>query len=171
MKQQPTLPTFGEIVPGEGGRLGAIVRGNVVDGVRHPDYAIIVPDLTGVALQWGQYGTEIAGAGSLSDGLANTAAMLKANCPPAMHIAGLKTDEGHADLYLPAQGEMWALRNNVPELFEKRWHWTSTQGGRGDAFVQDFELGHSLSNWHWDSKVNGYVVRPVRRIPLYHFNA
>lgn len=166
MKQQPTLPTFGEIVPGEGGRLGAIMRGNIVDGVRQPDYAIIVPDLTGVELQWGQHSTEIAGASSLSDGLANTAAMLKAGCPPAVHIATLKTDEGHTDLYLPARGEMWALRNNVPELFEKRWHWTSTQDGRYYAFVQDFEYGDS----YWSSKGYDFLARPVRRIPLYHVN-
>lgn len=166
MKHQPTLPAFGEIVPGEGGRLGAIMRGNIVDGARQPDYAIIVPDLPGVRLQWGQHGTEIAGANSLSDGLANTAAMLKAGCPPAVHIATLKTDEGHTDLYLPARGEMWALRANVPELFDKAWHWTSTQFGRYGAFVQAFEGGYSL----WNDEDGGHVARPARRIPLYHVN-
>lgn len=167
MKQQPTLPTFGEIVPGEGGRLGAIMRGHVVDGVRQPDYAIIVPELPTMALQWGKYGSNIAGTQSLIDGVANTAAMLKAKCPPALHIATLKTAEGHSDLYLPARGEMWTLRANVPELFENGWHWTSTQGGPSFAFVQGFELGAS----HWDSKDSTYRVRAVRRIPLQHFPA
>lgn len=29
-RRRPTLPTFGEVVPGEGGRLGAIMRGALV---------------------------------------------------------------------------------------------------------------------------------------------
>ena len=92
--------------------------------------------------------------------------MLEANCPPAIHVATLKTAEGHSDLYLPARGEMWALRANVPELFDKDWHWTSTQHGRFSAFVQYFEDGHS----YWGSKDFDVLVRPVRRIPLYHVN-
>lgn len=168
MKQQPqrTLPTFGEVVPGEGGRLGAIMRGAVVDGVRQPDYAIIVPDLPGVDMEWGKRGQEVAGASSLTDGQANTAAMLAAKCKPALHIAKLKTTEGHADLYLPARAELWALRANVPELFETRWHWSSTQFSANDAFVQDFEYGTS----DWCSKYGACRVRAVRRIPLYHVN-
>ena len=165
--QRPTLPTFGEVVPGEGGRLGAIMRGNVVDGVRQPDYAIIVPDLPGIDLPWGQRGQDVTGATSLTDGLANTAAMLAAKCPPALHIAQLKTSEGHTDLYLPARAEMWALRANVPELFDKAWHWSSTQLSGSVAFIQSFEGGSS----YWDDKDNDYRVRAVRRIPLQHFPA
>lgn len=164
MQQHPPLPTFGEIVPGEGGRLGAIMRGNIVNGVREADYAIIVPDLPAIELKWGEY-KEVANASSLTDGLANTRAMLKAKCPPALHIAKLQA-EGHTDFYLPARGEMWALRANVPELFDKAIHWTSTQNSRNYAFVQDFENG--LSSWL--IKVYDWRVRAVRRIPLYHFN-
>lgn len=170
MKQQtqrPTLPTFGEVVPGEGGRLGAIMRGNIVDGVRQPDYAVIVPDLKGIDLAWGKREQDVTGAQSLTDGLANTAAMLAAKCPPALHIASLKTSEGHTDLYLPARAELWALRANVPELFDKAWHWSSTQGSGSYAFVQSFEFGSS----DWDSKDDDYRVRAVRRIPLQHFPA
>ena len=165
MKHHPTLPPFGEIVPGEGGRLGGIMRGALIDGVRQPDYALIVPDLPAVRLKWGK-DIEVKGANSLTDGLSNTQAMLAAQCPPALHIAGLKTAEGHSDLYLPARGEMWALRAHVPELFEKDWHWTSTQLGRGTAFVQDFEYGSSC----WNGKDGGSLVRAARRIPLYHVN-
>lgn len=168
MKQQPqrTLPTFGEVVPGEGGRLGAIMRGSVVDGVIQPDYAIIVPDLPGVDLEWGKRGQEVPGAASLTDGLSNTAAMLAAKCKPALHIAKLKTTEGHTDLYLPARAELWALRANVPELFEKTWHWSSTQLSASLAFVQGFDVGFS----YWGSKDYDDRVRAVRRIPLYHVN-
>lgn len=165
--QRPTLPTFGEVVPGEGGRLGAIMRGNVVDGVRQPDYAIIVPDLPGINLPWGQRGQDVTGATSLTDGLANTATMLAAKCPPALHIAKLKTSEGHTDLYLPARAELWAMRANVPELFDKAWHWSSTQLSGFGAFVQSFEDGIS----GWISKDDDCRVRAVRRIPLQHFPA
>lgn len=165
MNHHPTLPTFGEIVPGEGGRLGAIMRGSIVNGTRQPDYAIIVPDLPTIALPWGK-NEEIKGADSLTDGLANTQAMHAAKCPPALHIAKLNA-EGHTDLYLPARAEMWALRGNVPELFEKDWHWTSTQDSRDFAFVQGFEIGYS----GWYGKGNDCRVRAVRRIPLYHFPA
>lgn len=165
MEQRPTLPTFGEIVPGEGGRVGAIMRGHVIDGVREPDYAVIVPDLPATEMQWGKYGTEIKGADSLTDGLRNTQAMLAAKCPPAMHIAKLATAEGHTDLYLPSRGELWALRANVPELFEKSWHWSSTQDSALSAFAQSFVGGLS----YWPRKDIARLVRAVRRIPLQHF--
>ena len=168
MKQQtkrPTLPTFGEVIPGEGGRLGAIMRGPVVSGIRQPDYAIIVPDLPAKAIAWGKRGQDVAGAQSQTDGLANTAAMLAAKCPPVLHIATLKTADGHADLYLPARAELQALYANVPELFDKAWHWTSTQTSSSTAFVQSFEDGGS----GWGLKDGDYRVRAVRRIPLQHF--
>lgn len=166
MKRTPTLPTFGEIVPGEGGRLGAIMRGNIVDGVRQADYAIIVPDLPAIKLPWGEYGKQIKGADSLTDGLANTQAMLAAKCPPALHIQGLEID-GHRDLYLGARAEMWALRANVHELFAKEWHWTSTQFSADLAFVQGFEHGTS----GWGGKGYEFRVVPLRRIQLQHFTA
>ena len=166
MKQRPTLPTFGAIVPGEGGRLGAIMRGSVIDGLRQPDYAIIVPDLPSVQLAWGQRGVEVKNANSMTDGQLNTLAMLIANCPPALHIAELRA-EGHEDLYLPARAELQALWANVPELFEKRWHWSSTQYSASNAFVQCFEYGNS----YWNGKDCDFRVRAVRRIPLQHFPA
>jgi hypothetical protein len=164
MKQRPTLPTFGDIVPGEGGRLGAIMRGSVIDGVRQPDYAVIVPDLPSVQLAWGVRGVEIKNANSMTDGQFNTLAMLIANCPPALHIAELKA-EGHEDLYLPARAELQALWANVPELFEKQYHWSSTQYSAYYAFVQGFEVGDSF----WLGKGYDYRVRAVRRVQLEHF--
>lgn len=167
MKQRPTLPTFGEIVPGEGGRLGAIMRGHVIDGVREPDYAVIVPDIAAVSMPWGTRGQQVNGADSLTDGLRNTQAMLKTQCRAALHAATLRTEDGHDDLYLPARGELWALRANVPELFDKAWHWSSTQDSPYYAFAQDFEVGRS----DWSLKDSDWRVRAVRRIPLQHFTA
>ncbi|MDF3822570.1 hypothetical protein P3G55_21900 [Leptospira sp. 96542] len=177
MKTQPTLPTFGEIVPGEHGRLGAIMRGALVSTKgkkRHPDYAVIVLDLPGIDLPWGEYGKQITGAESLTDGLANTEALLKAQGSAsaaeryaAQHIAELRQKHGIPDLYLGARGEMWGLRANVPELFDKVIHWTSTQTSAGYAFVQDFEYGYS----YWYGKDYEFRVRALRRIQLQHFNA
>lgn len=161
----PTLPPFGEVVPGQGGRLGAIMRGALVGTVRQPDYAIILADTPAAILAWGEY-TEVNGADSLTDGQTNTAAMLKAKCPPALHASKLLID-GHQDFYVPARAELWALRANVPELFEKEWDWSSTQSGRLSAFYQSFESGTS----GWDSKGSELRVRACRRIPLYHFPA
>ena len=166
MSKHPTVPTFGELVPGDGGRLGGIMRGHIVDGVRQPDYALIVPDMKAISLPWGTYGKDIPACNSLTDGVANTRAMLAAKCPPAMQIAKLNI-EGHTDFYLPARAELWALRANVPELFDKVWHWSSTQISSYDAFVQDVESGGS----GWGSKDYEHRVRAARRIPLYHFPA
>lgn len=168
-KQQPTLPTFGAIVQGEGGRLGAIMRGNTVGGVREPDYAVIVSDHKDANLgrmKWGLREQDVPGASSLTDGLANTIAMAKAGSAAGLQIVGLVIGK-HADFYIPSRGEMWALRANVPELFAKEWHWTSTQNSRLSAFSQDFENGDS----YWDGKGHDYRVRAVRRIQLHHFDA
>jgi hypothetical protein len=168
-KRTPTLPTFGDIVPGEGGRLGAIMRGALVDGVRQPDYAIIVPDAKVCDLgkmKWGTYGQDIPGAASLTDGLSNTIAMAKAGSAAALRVVALVVDN-RSDFYIPSRGEMWAVCANVPELFAKEWHWTSTQGDRNGAFVQLFAIGLS----YWLTKDNEYRVRAFRRIQLQHFNA
>lgn len=166
---QKSLPTFGEVVPGAGGRLAGIMRGSVVDGARQPDYALIVSDAPAGdlgKLKWGTYGEEVPGAASLTDGLANTLAMIAAKCPAALAVSKLKID-GHKDWYIASRTEMWAARGNVPELFKKEWHWTSTQDSRSDAFAQDFEDGSST----WIGKGNEFRVRAFRRIPLDHLNA
>lgn len=163
-KKQPTLPTFGALVPGAGGRLAGIMRGNMVGTMRQPDYALIVADMDDVPLQWGAYGTDVMGANSLTDGVINTLAMIAAKCPAALHVKKMKLG-GFKDWYLPARAEMWAARANVPELFSKNWHWTSTQGSSYYAFVQGFEGGYS----YWDSKGSERRVRAFRRIPLQHF--
>ncbi|MGE0329725.1 MAG: DUF1566 domain-containing protein [Ramlibacter sp.] len=169
MKHHPTLPTFGDIVPGEGGRLGAILRGALVGKKREPDYAVIVPlaDLADLKESpWGQRGQDVAGAKSFTDGWRNTLAMAASGCAIATQVRQL-TIEGHSDLYIPARAEMWALYANVPELFDKRTYWTSTQSDSHVAYAQDFAYGYS----YWGGKVNELRVRAVRRIQLHHFTA
>lgn len=162
------LPALGSTIAGLGGRLGAIVRGLAEDGSQ--DYALIVPDAAGAELEsiaWSTEYIKIDGADSKTDGQANTAAMAAAGLELAQRIVALDL-HGHQDWYLPAAGELRALSANVPELFDQDdWYWSSTQYSRGTAWCQDFEHGYSSLNVK-DSELR---ARPVRRIPLSHFNA
>ncbi|MDQ1260607.1 MAG: hypothetical protein QG643_2433 [Pseudomonadota bacterium] len=169
MKQQPTLPTFGEIVPGAGGRLGAIMRGALVDGARQPDYGVIVSEAKGGDLGqhvWGTRDQDVVGARSVTDGLHNTIAMAKAGSRIALSVVGLK-HAGFGDWYLGARAEVFACYANVPELFPQEWHWTSTQASRDIAFAQLFADGSS----RWGGKDHELRVRAFRRIHLQHFTA
>ena len=166
MKARPiTLPAFGAIIPGQGGILAAILRGPIVEGVEQPPFALLVSDAAAGEIEdiaWGEYGKDVPGTSSRTDGKANTDAMVLANCPAALRVRELTID-GHSDWYLPSLGELNSAAANVPELFSTDdWYWTSTQDSRGTAFVQGFEDGYS----HWYDKVNGPRVRAFRRISL-----
>jgi hypothetical protein len=113
-------------------------------------------------MQWGNYGKDVPGTSSRSDGKANTDAMALAGCPAALRVREISID-GHADYYLPALGELNSAAANVPELFSKKgWYWTSTQTSRSYAFVQDFKYGSS----GWTGKGTERRVRAFRRVPL-----
>lgn len=166
MKVHPiTLPAFGAVVPGQGGMLAAILRGPTVDGIEQPPFALLVADAAVGEIKdvaWGEYGKDVPGTSSRTDGKANTDAMALANCPAAMRVRELTID-GHSDWYLPSLGELNSAAANVPELFSTDdYYWTSTQYSRDYAFVQDFEVGYS----GWDGKDDGHRVRAFRRISL-----
>ena len=56
----------------------------------------------------------------------------------------------------------------APQLFKKEgYYWSSSQYSRYDAWCQDFEYGSS----YFSGKVTELRARPVRKIPLSHFNA
>ena len=162
------LPAIGCFIVSQGGYLGAIMRGPAADGSQ--DYALIVPAATGAeieAIAWAPEYVKIEGADSKTDGVANTAAMTAAGLELAKRITELDL-HGFKDWHLPATHELRALYLNVPELFSKDgWYWSSTQYSRYGAWCQYFEYGFS------DGNVKGYELRarPVRQIPLSHFNA
>lgn len=160
-----TLPAFGAAIPGQGGIFSAIMRGPVVDGIEQPPYALLVADATVgeiAEVEWGNYGKDVPGTSSRTDGLANTIAMAAANCPAALRIQAITID-GHSDYYLPALGELNSAAANVPELFSTEgWYWTSTQLSRIVAFVQDFEDGLS----YFSGKDDERRVRAFRRVQL-----
>ena len=163
-----SLPIFGSAIDSQGGRLGAIMRGAAADGSQ--DFAIIVPDATDAEIEsiaWSSDYIDVPGAKSKSDGPANTSAMADAGLGLAKRILALNL-HGHQDWYLPAMAELQALHANCPELFNTEgWYWSSTQHSRGNAWVQGFEYGLSITI----DKLDEFRARPVRRIPLSHFSS
>ena len=118
---------------------------------------ILLPDeLSG---SWGEYGVEIKGAGSYSDGEANTRAMAEAGSVIA--IKALELD-GFIPSCLEGQLLMAAKADGLVVLNEERFHWLSTQRSAYIAYTMDFEDG-----WLYDDvKSNERLARPVRSLPI-----
>ena len=94
-----------------------------------------------------------------SAGWVNFPSAPTSNEHPAAKLASEFTADGHNDFYLPARRELQVSEANVPELFEKAYHWSSSQRSADFAYIMDFEGGWlSLSH-----KSNEFLVRPVRR--------
>jgi hypothetical protein len=116
---------------------------------------ILLPDeLSG---PWGEYGAEIKGAGSYSDGEANTRAMAEAGSVIAVKALEL---DGFIPSCLEGQLLMAAKADGLLELREDRYHWLSTQRSANDAYLMDFAVG-----WLDIHGVKSYerLARPVRR--------
>ncbi|TES76038.1 DUF1566 domain-containing protein [Pseudomonas syringae group genomosp. 3] len=154
------IPAIGEYWPGQGGVNAGLMRGE--NG--KPDYWLIVPtdDLVkGKKLAFGGYEVDEPESASRRDGLANTLHLVEGSDTehPAAQWCDSLTIEGHNDLYLPAIDELALCRANVPELFEKEWHWSSSQRSANLAFLQYFDVGGQTN----DGKDYELRVRPVRR--------
>lgn len=105
--------------------------------------------------RWGDYGVEIAGTSSYSDGYANTVAMAEAGSEIAKKALEL-------DAYIPSclEGQllMAAKAEGLVALREDRWHHLSTQYSANFAYTLAFEGG-----WLFNCGKNGErLVRPVR---------
>ena len=144
------LPERGQPMAG-----GVFVTRYWLNGVERA--LILLPDeLSG---PWGEYGVEIKGAGSYSDGEANTRAMAEAGSVIA--IKALELD-GFIPSCLEGQLMMAAKAEGLVELREDRWHWLSSQRSAHCAYIMDFEGG-------WLVNVGKYVerlARPVRSLPI-----
>lgn len=159
-KPAASLPNIGEYWPGQGGVYAGMMRGQ--DG--QPDYHLIVPTDPVANVQeiaWGGYDHDEPDAKSDFDGLANTRSLCESerDHPAAKWAAGLVID-GHADFYLPARRELSLCYANVPELFDKEWHWSSTQYSRDLAYGQTFEAGTQTNGDKYDT----LRARAVRRL-------
>ena len=118
---------------------------------------ILLPDeLSG---PWGEYGVEIKGAGSYSDGEANTRAMAEAGSVIATKALEL---DGFIPSCLEGQLLMAAKADGLVELREDRWHWLSSQRSADYAYFMAFEDGWLTYN----DKDNERLARPVRSLPI-----
>jgi hypothetical protein len=152
------IPAIGYYWEGQGGVNAGVMRG--VDG--QSDYYLIVATEDLGKFEWGSYGTEVKGAGSASDGAANTRALIEDEDHPAATACAEYEADGHADFYLPARRELQLAEANVSELFAKEWHWSSTQRSADLAFYMDFVDGYQ----DFYDKGSELRVRPVRRLPI-----
>ncbi|MGE1156569.1 hypothetical protein [Pseudomonas kitaguniensis] len=118
---------------------------------------ILLPDeLSG---PWGEYGVESKGAGSYSDGEANTRAMAEAGSVIAVKALEL---DGFIPSCLEGQLLMAAKADGLVELREDRWHWLSSPRSAYYAYIVDFEVGWLFYN----GKGLERLARPVRSLPI-----
>lgn len=157
---RPLPPKIGEFWHGQGGVYAGVVRGR--DGA--PDYHLVLPtDPKSLFIKRAieTYGTEVQGADSDHDGLANTKAYAAAGSQLCTDILALSID-GHSDFYLPSRVESRLLWCNLPEHFEQEWYLTSTQYSADNAWYQDFSYGTQDG---YDKKFDARA-RAVRRLIL-----
>ena len=144
------LPERGQPMAG-----GVFVTRYWLNGVERA--LILLPDeLSG---PWGEYGVEIKGASSYSDGEANTRAMAEAGSVIA--IKALELD-GFIPSCLEGQLLMAAKADGLVELREDRWHWLSSQRSADYAYYMGFEGGWLNTN----GKSLERLARPVRSLPI-----
>ncbi len=108
---------------------------------------------------WGEYGTKIEGAGSYSDGEANTRAMAEAGSQIAIKALELGA---FIPSCLEGQLLMAAKADGLVTVREDGWHWLSSQRSAYGACYMVFEGGW-LSYGH---KSDEFLVRPVRSLIL-----
>ncbi|MBF8720219.1 hypothetical protein [Pseudomonas guariconensis] len=108
---------------------------------------------------WGEYGVEIPGADSYSDGEANTRAMAEAGSGIAIKALELGA---FIPSCLEGQLVMAAKAEGLATLREDRFHWLSSQFSANLAYGMDFEVG-----WlSFSGKDHERLVRPVRSLPI-----
>ena len=153
-----SVPKIGAVWPGEGGINGGLAR----DEAGNPYWLIVSPgDVSLQEIEWGGRGHEEPGAQSEFDGRANTLALCESSVDhPAAQRCREIAYEGHKDFYLAATRESTVLYASVPNLFEKAWYWTSTQGSADDAWLQLFDDGGQ----DYALKYDQGRVRAVRRL-------
>lgn len=142
--------------------------------------ADVSADITGANSRWKTTNTSTAGTDHLTDGVANTNAMIAVGIelhPAANHCVNYNGG-GYTDWYMPAKDELNVIYQNLgfnrpdcpsnfqiggSQAFSGAWYWASTQYSSGGGWSQYFSDG----NQSFSGKINtGLRVRPVRRIPF-----
>ena len=155
------LPQVGQVYDEQRGVfLGLLPDGN------GGNYGLILPTGEGADLgnhAWGLYGTDVTGATSNTDGLANTQAMAEAGSEVAKLALAAEVD-GMGGLYIPSRHEARLAYLVAADRFDASvWHLTSTQRSAHDAWIQDFGVG---SQDGYGFKSFEARVRLVRRFTL-----
>lgn len=119
---------------------------------------VLLPASAEIKGEWGEYGQDVIGARSYSDGEANTSAMAEAGSQIAVKAL-------EAGAFIPscleAQLVMAAKHAGlITDLREDRWYWLSSQYSAGTACLMAIGGG-----WLYDSvKDHERLVRPVRSL-------
>jgi hypothetical protein len=151
-------PPLGDYWPEQGGLYAGQIRGD--DGHHYHLIAARDEDHACAIGTWGQYGTEIEGARSYRDGMANTEAMVTAGITLAHTTRALRIG-GHADWYIASRHEAAAAyihTGSGNKIDGDSDRWTSTQYSAHDAWYQDFADGNQYY-WNKDNKLRARVVR------------
>jgi hypothetical protein len=149
-------PKIGTYWTGQGGVYAGMGRG--FDDM--PDHHLIVPTDARAIFEnrmLGTYGVDVSGASSDHNGMANTIALAAAGSELCKEALAVEI-EGHKDFYLMSRTDARLCMANVPELFEKEWHLTSTQYSNYGAWSQNFGYG-CQDTLGKGSKVRARLVR------------
>lgn len=140
--------------------------------------ADISADITGANSRWKTTNSSTAGTDHLTDGVANTGAMIAAGIelhPAAAHCIDHRAG-GNADWYMPAKDELNVIYQNLgynrpncppdfqsggPQAFSNANYWASTQQSAYSGWMQHFSNGSLGSG---GKGFTGHRVRPVRRL-------
>lgn len=150
-------PPIGHQWPEQGGFYAGVIRDTKTNKQWH-----LVMAASAIEGIWGNYGNEIPGEFSFTDGQANTALIRAAEPENELLKAIDELDCGHTDFYLPAQKELNLLYINLQDLCEERAHWSSTQYSALSAWSQYFVVGYQGFNL----KDDRFAARAVRRLPI-----
>lgn len=131
------------------------------------DYRIVMATASS-SLYWKTTATDTPGAGSLTDGLANTAAMEAAGIAlhPAAEYCVNYAGGSFTDWYLPARDELLLAYTNRALLatlaLPSGDYWTSSQSAAVGAYFMNLPTG-AVSGVY---KTNSLITRPVRRVAI-----
>jgi hypothetical protein len=140
----------GELWEGQGWYAGIC---SAPDGTR---WHLVVPQGDQMQLQrvaWGDYGTEIKGASSIYDGMANTADMVAAGSELAKKVQAMSDG-----CYLPSRAEALLMFATLKDQLGDKSMWTSTQCSASYAWYQGFDYG-SQSITSKDAELRAVAVR------------
>lgn len=140
--------------------------------------ADVSADITGANASWKTTSTDTPNTDHLTDGVANTAAMIAAGIslhPAANHCVNYDGG-GYTDWYMPAKDELNVIYLNLgynrpdcppdflssgPQAFSDEWYWASTQYWIADGWVRHFSNG---TENYYNKTYTSRRVRPVRRL-------